>query len=46
MFKVRRTSDGKIFTVYGFTVVRFLVWNDEKGRWMWLEQDLFEPVEG
>ena len=44
MYKVKRISDGKIFTVYGFTVARFLLWNEEKGHWMWLEQDDFEPV--
>lgn len=45
MFKVRRKADGRIFTVYGFTVMRFLVWNEEEGHWEWPEQDLFEPLE-
>ena len=45
MFRVKRISDGKIFTVYGVTVSRFLVWDDEKGHWALPEQDQFMPVE-
>ena len=45
MFQVKRISDGKIFTVYGVTVSRFLVWDDKKGRWAWPEQDQFMSVE-
>lgn len=46
MFQVKRISDGKIFTVYGVSVARFLIWDEKNGHWSWPEQDLFAPVEG
>ena len=45
MFQVKRISDGKIFTVYGVTVSRFLIWDEKNGHWSWPEQDQFMPLE-
>lgn len=45
MFRVKNKESGTVWTVYGFSGIRFLLWNAEAKCWKYDNMEKYCPVE-
>lgn len=45
MFKVKHKGNDSVWIVYGFSGIRFLLWNSEERCWKYDNMENYVPVE-
>ena len=45
MFKVKHKGNGSVWIVYGFSGIRFLLWNAEEKCWKYDNMENYFPAE-